>query len=249
MSQLSRQIYRKLKTEWNIRKLELGIASQVASTFLDQLTLEQIRQDLEHLVLQRWPARYLAWCLTRDDIVQGLGKKLQDPEIEEIPCLAVSNTISYLTILPNGTTSHYSINVPWKVDKKECGFFTFQFDVHNGPRRLKTWEDSLTESLPGMFIDSKPYELSINENGMELFCEWLQDAGLGAEVADFNDDKAIKIRYSRFQYFADDEAEWHEFLKDAKIVNVHLVNEPGEFYQRFGKEIEEIEKSKNKKSN
>ena len=225
MSQLSRQIYRKLKTEQNIRKLELGIASQVVSAFLDQLTLGQIRQDLEHLVLQRWPARYLAYVLTRDDIAQGLGQKLQDPEIKEIPRLVESNTISALTILPNGTTSHYSINVPWKVDKKECGFFTFQFDVHNGPRRIKTREDSWDESLPGMFFDSKPYELSINKNGMELF--W----------------------YSRFQDFADDEAEWHEFLKDAKIVNVHLVNEPGEFYQRFGKEIEEIEKSKNKKSN
>ena len=84
MSQLSRQIYRKLKTEQNIRKLELGIASQVVSAFLDQLTLGQIRQDLEHLVLQRWPARYLAYVLTRDDIAQGLGQKLQDPEIKEI---------------------------------------------------------------------------------------------------------------------------------------------------------------------
>lgn len=238
MSQLSRQIYRKLKTERNIRVLELRIASQVANAFLNQLTLEQIRQDLEHLVLRRWPVRRRAWVLTRDDIARELGEKLQDPEIKEIPRLAESNTISDLTILPNGTTSCYSVNVPWKVNKKECGFFTFQFDVHNGPRRLKTWEDSWAKSLPGMFIDSKPYELSINENGMELFCGWLQDAGLASEVVDFNDDKAIKIWYSRFQYFADDEAEWHEFLKDAKIVNVHLVNEPGEFYQRFGKEIE-----------
>lgn len=238
MSQLSRQIYRKLKTERNIRVLELRIASQVANAFLNQLTLEQIRQDLEHLVLRRWPVRRRAWVLTRDDIARELGEKLQDPEIKKIPRLAESNTISDLTILPNGTTSCYSVNVPWKVNKKECGFFTFQFDVHNGPRRLKTWEDSWAKSLPGMFIDSKPYELSINENGMELFCGWLQDAGLASEVVDFNDDKAIKIWYSRFQYFADDEAEWHEFLKDAKIVNVHLVNEPGEFYQRFGKEIE-----------
>ena len=75
----------------------------------------------------------------------------------------------------------YSVNVPWKVGEKEYGFFTFQFDVHNGPRRLKSWEDSWARSLPDMFINSKPCELTINENGMELFCKWLQDAGLVSE--------------------------------------------------------------------